>query len=100
MYRYFLVCLCNFIFLMFVLFLLQCYYLDFPDFGLRRVPPGLPRVKAWKNSLVKEFANLDCKAPREYGMCPASFDLLLNLFSQTCEHEYRFFCMIICPKFL
>lgn len=34
------------------------------------MPPGLPRVKAWKNCLVKEFANLDCKGPREYGLHP------------------------------
>lgn len=41
------------------------------------MPPGIPRVKAWKNSLVKEFANLDCKGPREYGLRP------VKLISQT-----------------
>jgi hypothetical protein len=74
----------------------QCYYLDFLDFGLRRVPPGLPRVKARKNSLVKEFANLDCKAPRDYGLRPVSFVIANLLF----YFVFYAFNLISCQWFL
>lgn len=62
---------------------LGCYYLDFLDFGLRRVPPGLPRVKAWKNTLVKEFANFDYKAPMEYGLRPVK-NISETVYSMGC----------------
>ncbi|KAL6885857.1 hypothetical protein ACP4OV_010118 [Aristida adscensionis] len=46
------------------------YYLDFVDFGHRQVPPGLPRISVWKQSMITEYSELDMVCPGTYGYRP------------------------------
>jgi len=53
-------------------------YLDYVDFGNRRVPDSIPRIFVWKGLMIKTYSELDLKSPGCYGFRP-----LLD-FSQTC----------------
>ncbi|KAL6661086.1 hypothetical protein ACP70R_000470 [Stipagrostis hirtigluma subsp. patula] len=52
------------------LYLLVVYYLDFVDFGHKQVPSGLPRILYWKNSMIKEYSDLDEISPGLFGFRP------------------------------
>ncbi|KAG2648910.1 hypothetical protein PVAP13_1NG073200 [Panicum virgatum] len=60
------------------LYYLAVMYLDFVDFGPRRLPNTLPRICVWKGNMLKTYSDLDLKPNGSYGFRP-----VLD-FSDTC----------------
>uniref|UniRef100_A0A0E0M5F0 Uncharacterized protein n=1 Tax=Oryza punctata TaxID=4537 RepID=A0A0E0M5F0_ORYPU len=52
------------------LFYLAVNYLDFLNFGLRKIPSSVPRIKVWKNSMIKDHAKFDKISDGIYGRRP------------------------------
>ncbi|KAL6656605.1 hypothetical protein ACP70R_004385 [Stipagrostis hirtigluma subsp. patula] len=67
------------------LYLLAVYYLDFVDFGHRQVAPGLPRILYWKDSMIKDYSDLDEISPGIFGFRP-----VMNI-SRTCYSKQAIF---------
>ena len=75
----------------------QVMYLDFVDFGPRRLPNTLPRICVWKGNMLKTYSDLDLKPNCSYGFCH-----VLD-FSDTCyskvfpsqSYRYQFSCFIL-----
>lgn len=52
------------------LYYLAVMYLDFVDFGPRRLPNTLPRICVWKGNMLKTYSDLDLKPNGSYGFRP------------------------------
>nr|AER41589.1 ulp1+protease+family [Oryza glaberrima] len=53
-------------------------YLDYVNFGLRKLPLDIPRINVWKGNMIKEFSKFDKKSKGVYGRRP------LKDISSTC----------------
>ncbi|TVU27340.1 hypothetical protein EJB05_29943, partial [Eragrostis curvula] len=57
-------------------------YLDYLDFAHRTLPPPtIPRIKVWKQDMIKVFSDLDCSEGHNYGQRP------VKDFSATCYNK-------------
>ncbi|XP_021315107.1 uncharacterized protein LOC110429527 [Sorghum bicolor] len=50
------------------MFYLAVMYLDHVDFSHRQVSYSFPRIGVWKQSMIKDYSDLDLKSPSQYGM--------------------------------
>jgi hypothetical protein len=62
-------------------------YLDFVDFGHRRVSDSFPRISVWKGNMIQSYSDLDIKSNGCYGFRP-----ILN-FSDTCYFKVSLFLL-------
>ncbi|KAL6903437.1 hypothetical protein ACP4OV_004250 [Aristida adscensionis] len=67
------------------LYFLTVYYLDCVDFGHRQVPPGIPRIVFWTDSMIRTYSDLDQVRPGIYGFRP-----LMDI-SSTCYSKQSVF---------
>ncbi|CAL4975410.1 unnamed protein product [Urochloa decumbens] len=52
------------------IYYLAVLYLDFVDFGPRRVSNAIPRISVWKGNMIRTYSNYDLKSPGQFGFRP------------------------------
>ncbi|CAL4999170.1 unnamed protein product [Urochloa decumbens] len=63
------------------IYYLAVLYLDFVDFGPRRVSDAIPRISVWKGNMIRTYSNFDLKSPGLYGFRP------IMDFADTCYYK-------------
>ncbi|CAL4930323.1 unnamed protein product [Urochloa decumbens] len=52
------------------IYFLAVLYLDFVDFGPRRVSNAIPRISVWKGNMIRTYSNFDLKSRGQFGFRP------------------------------